>query len=95
MIIDEHHIFENKGRTMKIVRVHDVEPLLDEITDVRNNTDNGWSESRLWRRVGSIPMVVVQQEMLKGNNLLNGSEDSKKWVQRWLRENSGFRIGNA
>ena len=95
MIVDEHYLFDNKGRSMQIARVHDVEPLLDEIREANNEGRNGWSKSRLWRRVGTVPMVIVQQEMLKGNNLLNGSEDARKWVTRWLKQNSGFRIGNA
>lgn len=87
----EEFFFEGlKSERMIIKRTEDVESVIDEATDFRNNTRNGFSDSGNWRKIGSIPMIVVQQWMTeKGIDLL--APGNEKYVRQALNEMNKFR----
>lgn len=69
MIKTEIYSGEKRGDII-VNRVQDVEPILDR--NKRLSTDgDGYSESRELRRVGSIPLVVVEQWMREGVDVFN------------------------
>jgi len=80
------------GDKLKIVRQQDVEPVLDQCKEERNNGTNGFSVNRTWRKIGSIPMIFVEKILReKGINVLDGSPEAVKAVKDFLKENDGFR----
>jgi hypothetical protein len=70
----------------------DIEPLLDENHADRTSGNNGYSPGRTLRRIGSIPMIVIEKVMReRGINLLDGSQDAQKEVRKLLDEYPFFR----
>lgn len=84
--------FDNDGKLMQIQTLHDVEPVIDDVKEAADE-NKGWFKSRNYRRIGSIPMVMVDEFFRKGINILDGSPESAKFVKKWLRENSKFNTG--
>ena len=75
-----------------IRHTEDVEPVVDEVRDDVNYLDNGFSRSRNWRKIGSIPMMVVEQVLReKGINLLENSPEARKEARKILNEYNKFR----
>lgn len=86
------HYFDHAEGKMYIKRVEDIEPLLDENAYARNHQgNNGFGKSRNWRKIGSIPMIVVEQAFRQGINILDGSPEADKWVRKFLDDNYKFR----
>lgn len=87
----EEFFFEGlKSERMIIKRTEDVEPVIDEATDFRNESRNGFSTSGNWRKIGSIPLIIVQQWMTeKGIDLL--APGNEKYVRQALNEMNKFR----
>jgi hypothetical protein len=70
----------------------DVEPLLDENHADRTSGNNGYSQGRTWRRIGSIPNIFIDQHMREtGINLLDGSPESQRELKKILQNNYKFR----
>ncbi len=76
-----------------IKNVQDIEPVLDENAYARNHQgNNGYGKSRVWRKIGSIPMIVVEQILReKGVNILDGSPEADKYIRKFLDDNYKFR----
>lgn len=76
-----------------IKNVEDIESVLDENAYARNHQgNNGFGKSRVWRKVGSIPCVVVEQILReKGVNILDGSPEADKYIRKFLDDNYKFR----
>ena len=90
---DETISFED-GK-MYIKRSEDIESLLEENADARNNGTNGYGKSRLWRKVGSIPCIVVEKILREhGVNILDGSPEAEKYTMEFLRKNPKFMTVN-
>jgi len=90
---DETISFED-GK-MYIKRSEDIESLLEENADARNNGTNGYGKSRLWRKVGSIPCIVVEKILREhGVNILDGSAEAEKYTMEFLRKNPKFMTVN-
>jgi len=53
---------DGEGKTFHRQFVQDVEPLVDQNTRIRNET-NGWSADRSKRKVGSVPVTIVWDKM--------------------------------
>lgn len=85
--------FDRTTGRMYIRRSEDVETLLEENAYARNHQgNNGFGKSRLWRKIGSIPMIVVEKALREeGINILDGSPEADKWVRRFLDNNYKFR----
>jgi len=90
-MIKEEFFFEGlKSERMIIKRTEDVEPVIDEVTEFKNETRNGFSKSRNWRKIGSIPLIVVEQWIReKGIDLM--APGNEKYVKQALNEMSKFR----
>lgn len=79
-----------KSEKMIIRTTEDVEPVIDEVTAYRNSTTNGFSQSKNYRKIGSIPMIVVHQWLTeKGIDLM--APGNEKYVRQALNEMSKFR----
>jgi hypothetical protein len=71
--------------------VEDVEPIMDDLSALRGT--NGFSKSRNWRKIGSIPAIMIEKELREtGHNLMDTSPEGQKYLRRWLRENSKFKV---
>lgn len=80
------------GNKMYIKRFEDVEPVLEENLMARNQGNNGYGKSRLWRKIGSIPCIVVEKILREhGINILDGSPEADKYVKEFLRKNPKFK----
>jgi hypothetical protein len=89
--VKEEFFFEGpKSETMIIKRTEDVEQVIDEATDYRNAARNGFSQSGNWRKIGSIPLIVVQQWLdEKGIDLM--APGNEKYVRQALNDMNKFR----
>jgi len=87
----EEIFFEGlKSEKMIIRRTEDVEPIMDEVTERKNSNPNGFSPSKNWRMVGSIPMTIVHKWLVeKGIDLM--APGNEKYVKRALNEMTKFR----
>ena len=68
----------------------DVEHIVEDALVHKNAGNNGWSKERTFRKIGSIPMHLLNEAFNQGINPLDGSEDAKKWVTRFLQDNPKF-----
>ena len=93
-IVGRKTTFENNGRLMHIQTLVDVEDVIDDVKEAADE-NKGFSKSRNFRRIGSIPLVFVDEMFRKGINLFDGSEDSAKIAKKWLREHSKFNTGSG
>lgn len=93
-IIGRKTSFDNDGRLMRIETFVDVENVIDDVKEAADQ-DRGFSKSRGFRRIGSIPLVFIDEMFRKGINLFDGSEESAKHAKKWLRENSKFNTGSG
>ena len=85
--------FDKATKTMYIERVEDIEPILEENAYARNHQgNNGFGKSRVWRKIGSIPMIFVEKILREqGVNILDGSPEADKFVRKFLDDNYKFR----
>ena len=87
----EEFFFEGlNSERMIIKRTEDVEHAIDDATEFRNAARNGFSQSGNWRKIGSIPLIVVQDWLdKKGIDLL--APGNEKYVRQALNEMNKFR----
>lgn len=68
----------------------DVEPLIEEIQAEKNENPNGFSKSRNWRKIGSLPMIIIEKWLReKGIDLMKPGNE--KYVKQALNEMTKFR----
>jgi hypothetical protein len=80
--------YDRDTGTLRILHTEDVEPLLDENAGLRNSGVNGFSKSRNWRKIGSIPCVIVEKILREhGVNILDGSPEAQKYIRKFLNNN--------
>jgi len=86
--------FDHATGILYIHHTEDIQPHLDDVAHERNDGSDGWSKSRNWRKIGSIPLIVVEQILREeGINLMdNNSPEARKRVRRWLNENEKFKL---
>jgi len=91
---EEPHVeefFDHTTGKFYIRRTVDVEPILDFNNIIKNDTD-GYSKSRVWRKIGSIPNIVVEKILREhGVNILDGSPEAEKYIKKFLNNNTKFR----
>lgn len=85
-LVEEH--WDWKDQKLLIRKTEDVEPLLDELAMERGLGNNGWSTTRTWRKMGSIPMLEVERILREeGINLMQNTPETQKRIQRYFRDN--------
>jgi hypothetical protein len=93
--IDENGILEETfldGDDMHVRRSQDVEAILDENKRLASLND-GYSPSRDFRRVASIPMTVIEQWMKEGINIFDRNCDEA--IRRKLNSPEWRRLRTA
>lgn len=60
-------------------------PILDENYVRRMNANNGFSEKRLFRKIGSVPLLAVLEAKQKGYDM-----DDPKDIKRFLQDNPDY-----
>jgi len=60
-------------------------PILDENYVRRMNANNGFSKERLFRKIGSVPLLAVLEARQKGYNM-----DDPKDIKRFLQDNPDY-----
>lgn len=92
MTIKSREVWDPVTQTLHIERVQDVEENIEYATMLRNNGRNGFSPSRNWRKIGSIPLVFYEKVLReKGINMLDGSPEAAREVRKFLNEHSKFK----
>ena len=84
-------VWDNE-RGLIVYQEQDVEPLLDENHADRTSGNNGYSQSRNWRRIGSIPNIFLDKYMREtGVNVYDGSPEAQRVIRKILEDNYKFR----
>ena len=84
--------FDHATGKFYIRRTVDVEPILEDNNALKNNGNDGYGHSRQWRKIGSIPNVVVEKILREhGVNILDGSPEAEKYIKKFLNNNTKFR----
>lgn len=79
-----------KSEKMIIKYSEDVEPIIEQVKEDREVRRNGFGKSGNWRKIGSIPLIVVHQWLVeKGIDLM--APGNEKYVRQALNEMSKFR----
>lgn len=87
------YLFDHDSKRLHIHHTEDVEPVIQDVKGVNDLGRNGFSQSRNWRKIGSIPMIEVERVLReRGVNLLENSPAARREVRRYLNENKFFRI---
>jgi hypothetical protein len=84
--------YDHNTNTYYIQHIEDVEPIIDDVKAYSEASRNGFSKSGNWRKIGSIPLIVVEQVLREeGINLMGHQPHELKRAKRWLNENTKFR----
>lgn len=79
-----------KSEKMIIKYTEDVEPVIEQVKEDRDLRTNGFGKSKNWRKIGSIPLVIVHKWLVeKGIDLM--APGNEKYVRQALNEMSKFR----
>jgi len=79
--------------SLDITHIQDTDPVGEETKDVRTYSDNGFSDKRLMRKVGSIPSVFLMEPKYK--DIVDGDQKSmRKAVKRFFSDHPEFRTCN-
>lgn len=69
--IEEHYIDDDTGDVLELI-THDVQDIIDHNGNLRNIGDGGWSQGRLFRRIGSVPLALAHKwKVEEGIDVLN------------------------
>lgn len=83
--------FDHTNNTLYKQYVEDVEPVLEENALIRNAGTNGFSPSRNFRKIASIPLIIVEKVLReKGINLMENSPEAQRYLRKFLRRNPKF-----
>ena len=87
----EEIFFEGlNSERMIIRRSEDVEPVIDDVTAFKNSSRNGFTASKNFRKIGSIPLIVIHQWLTeKGIDLMDPANE--KHIRQALNEMTKFR----
>jgi hypothetical protein len=90
-VTKEEFFFEGKySEKMTIRRTEDVEPVIEQATVDRNDLDNGFSKSRNWRKIGSLPLIVID-EYYRTTGIDLMKPENVSHVKKLLNEFSKFK----
>lgn len=86
--VTTREFYDRDNDRLYIHHSQDVSDLLDENNFAKGVGNNGFSQSRLWRRIGSIPCIVVEKVLREhGVNMLENSSEAEKYIRRFLENN--------
>ena len=68
-----------------------MESVLEENAVHRSAGNNGFSRERTFRKIGSIPMIMLDDAFRQGINPMDGSPEGQKWVMKLLADNPKLR----
>jgi hypothetical protein len=87
----DEFFFEGKfSEKMIIRRTEDVESVIEEVARYKNASRNGFSQGGTWRKIGSLPAIIIEQWLReKGIDLMDPA--NIKYVKQALNEMSKFR----
>jgi len=69
-VIDETFAYDYDTGNVHHKRTEDVEPVLDDLRLEAHLNPGGWNESKTWQKVGSIPLIILDQWFAEGFNAL-------------------------
>lgn len=88
------HEYDPSTDTTIIKTVEDVEPALDHNKALYNESDGGWSPTKEWRRVASIPAsIILKWKVELGIDVFNPNH--KLAVQRLLNSSEWLYLRTA
>jgi hypothetical protein len=79
--------FDHDTNTLYVQETEDVESVLEDNAEERNSGRNGFSVERSFRKIGSIPLIMLDDAFRKGINPFNGSPEGQKWIREFLQNN--------
>jgi hypothetical protein len=90
------YIFDHNENVLSVHHVEDVGDHIDLVANERNSLRNGFSphgkKDGGWRKIGSIPMIILDQWFKEGFNPFRGDpKEISKEVKRRLNEMSKFK----
>jgi hypothetical protein len=69
-VIGETFAYDDATDKVHHTRTEDVEPVMDDLRLEQAMNPGGWNASRTWKKVGSIPLIVMDQWFAEGFNAL-------------------------
>jgi len=93
--VRKEHYYDSSSKMHHERTTHDVEHILEENADHRSHGNNGFSKERTFRKIGSIPMLLLNEAFKEGINPLDGSPEAEKWVRKLMAENPKFMTVDA
>ena len=82
-VVDETFEYDRDAGKVHHRRVEDVEPVMDDLRLEQAMNPGGWNASRTWKKVGSIPLIILDQWFAEGFNAL--APGNEKEVMRRLQ----------
>lgn len=70
LVIEDSFVFDHDTGNIYHKRVEDVEPVMDDLRLEAHINPGGWNVSRSMKKVGSIPLIVLDQWFQEGFNAL-------------------------
>lgn len=84
--IEEFWDHSSQKLTFRITE--NVEPLLEELAHERGMGNKGWSTTRTWRKMGSIPCLEIERILREeGINVMENSPEAQKRLRRYFQDN--------
>lgn len=89
--------YDHNEKKLFIQTIEDVEPILEENAIHRAAGNNGFSKERTFRKIASIPLILVEKWMREdGVNVFKlRGEEGEKYIRRKLAENPKLMTVNA
>ena len=84
------HYDEHTKKVAQVTR-GDVTHIAEDNLLHRNSGANGFSKDRSFRKIGSIPMHMMQEAYKEGINPLDGSPEAAAWIKKTLANNVAYR----
>lgn len=86
--------FKTEGKSYAVQSIQNVDPVAEASKQERLYGDNGFTDMRYMRKVGSIPNVFVLQDKYK--DIIDGDQKAmEKAVARFFADHPEFKSGNG
>ena len=88
--VSEWHLYDPVAGETHVRVCQDVEDILDRNSELANLGDGGWDSDKMFKRVGSIPLVKLREFRNRGINLL--SPDFEKERAAFFNDSDNRKI---